>query len=149
MAGQRLESVEDQFEEFFDVNAVDDVEDDFHKQSDFYNRRDSKTQPNQRTQCMADLVKEEEFLNNKLKPQLQELIENIKIEERSKGPKSAVGECVTYFMEEKILSEIQGMAMANRPHGLLFLAIKFSMYIVKLVKTTDLLVLSENHQALF
>ena len=39
--------------------------------------------------------------------------------------------------------------MMNRPHGLLFLSLKFSMYIIKLVKTTDLLTLSENHQALF
>ena len=33
---------------------------------------------------MADKVNEEEFLEKKLKPALQELIENIKIEERSK-----------------------------------------------------------------
>ena len=54
-----------------------------------------------------------------------------------------------FFMEEKILSEIIGHAMANRPHGLLFLAIKFAMYIVKVIKSSDILVLSENHQALF
>jgi len=39
--------------------------------------------------------------------------------------------------------------MTNRPHGLLFLSIKFSMYIIKVIKSTDILVLSENHQALF
>ena len=48
-----------------------------------------------------------------------------------------------------MMSLIQGHAMMNRPHGLLFLSLKFSMYIIKLVRTTDLLTLSENHQALF
>jgi len=98
---------------------------------------------------MNDVVRETEFLEKKLKPQLQEIIENIKIEERPRKPNSEPGECLQFFMEEKMLSEIQGMAMANRPHGLLFLALKFSMYILKLVKTTDLLILTENHQALF
>ena len=93
MAGQRLESVEDQFEDFFDVNGEDDVDDDDmvggaqnkrEKDLDYYSRRDSKTSPNMRTQSMADKVNEEEFLEKKLKPALQELIENIKIEERSK-----------------------------------------------------------------
>ena len=57
-------------EEFFDVNEVDDVDDDHplsrHQKAsklDFYNRRDSKAHPNQRSQSMADKVKEEEFLN--------------------------------------------------------------------------------------
>ena len=76
---------------------------------------------------------------------MQEIIKNIEIEERNKNAKSPVGECVEYFIEEKMLSEIQGTAMANRPHGLLWLSIKFSMYIIKVVKSTDILVLSENH----
>ena len=57
---------------------------------------------------MADLVKEEEYLTKKIKPELQELIKNIEIEERSKTNRSQVGECVEYFMEEKMLSEILG-----------------------------------------
>lgn len=140
-------------EEFFDLNAIDDVDDDNpmsqQQKIDFYNRRDSKAHPNHRSQSMADKIKEEEFLNSKLKPALQEIIENIKIEERGRRANDEPGECVTYFMEEKMMSLIQGHAMMNRPHGLLFLSLKFSMYIIKLVKTTDLLTLSENHQALF
>lgn len=52
-------------------------------------------------------------------------------------------------MEEKMLSEILGQSMANRPHGLLFLTLKLSMYIIRHVKSFDVLTLSENHQALF
>ena len=62
---------------------------------------------------------------------------------------SDTGECVELFMEEKMLSEIIGAAMTNRPHGILFLAIKFSMYIIKVVKSCDVLVITENHQAIF
>ena len=55
-------------EEFFDVNCLDDVDDDDNPVSqakiDFYNRRDSKAHPNARSQSMADKVKEEEFLNS-------------------------------------------------------------------------------------
>lgn len=59
------------------------------------------------------------------------------------------GECLMFMIEEKMLSEIIGHSMANRPHGILFLTIKFAMYIIKVVKSHDILVLSENHQALF
>ena len=98
---------------------------------------------------MADREKEEAFLADKLKPELQEMIKNIELEERGKSVLSDTGECVMFFMEEKMLSEIIGHAMTNRPHGLLFLVIKFTMYIIKVVKSSDILVLSENHQALF
>ena len=61
MASERLDSVENEMEEFFDVNEVDDVDDDnpmsssarrkmmMGKEVDFYNRRDSKKQPNMRS----------------------------------------------------------------------------------------------------
>ena len=62
MASERLDSVENEMEEFFDVNEVDDVDDDnpmssssinrrkmLSKDVDFYNRRDSKAHPNQRS----------------------------------------------------------------------------------------------------
>ena len=80
MASERLDSVENEMEEFFDVNEVDDVDDDnpmsssarrkmmMGKEVDFYNRRDSKKQPNMRSQSMADKEKEIEFLEKKLKP---------------------------------------------------------------------------------
>ena len=48
-----------------------------------------------------------------------------------------------------MLSDIIGSSMANRPHGILFLALKFSMYIIKVVKSQDVLIIKENHQALF
>lgn len=79
MASERLDSVENEMEEFFDVNEVDDVDDDnplsnkrlmINKDADFYNRRDSKAHPNQRSQSMADKEKEIEFMEKKLKPQL-------------------------------------------------------------------------------
>ena len=73
MASQRLDSVEGEMEEFFDVNALDDVDDDNPRPGqdgkiDFYNRRDSKAQPNQKMQSMNDKVREQEFLDKKLKP---------------------------------------------------------------------------------
>jgi len=43
---------------------------------------------------MNDVVRETEFLEKKLKPQLQEIIENIKIEERPRKPNSEPGECL-------------------------------------------------------
>ena len=55
-------------EEFFDLNAMDDVDDDNpmsqQQKIDFYNRRDSKAHPNHRSQSMADKIKEGEFLNS-------------------------------------------------------------------------------------
>ena len=55
---------------------------------------------------MADRIKEKEFLEKKIKPELQEIIKNIEIEERNKGQRSEMGECVEFFIEEKMLSEI-------------------------------------------
>ena len=98
---------------------------------------------------MTDLVKEQEFLEKKIKPELQEIIKCIEIEERKKTSESQIGECLNYFMEENMLSDIQGQSMANRPHGILFLDLKFSMYIIKVVKSQDVLIIKENHQALF
>ena len=85
----------------------------------------------------------------KIKPELQELIKNIEIEERGKEPQSDVGQCLEFFLEEKMFGEIIGQSMNNRPHGILFLSIKFCMFMIKVVKSADILVLSENHQALF
>lgn len=116
---------------------------------DFYNRRDSKVSPNERSQTMDDLVKEKHFLDKKIRPELQEIIKNLEIEERGKTNKSEPGECLQYFMEEKMLSEILGLSMTNRPKGILFLTLKLTMYIIKHVKSFDVLTLSENHQALF
>lgn len=39
--------------------------------------------------------------------------------------------------------------MTNRPHGLLFLQLKFTMYIIKVVKSTGIFEHQEFHQALF
>ena len=94
---------------------------------------------------MADRVKEEQFLNSKIKPELQEIIKNIEIEEKDKSNRSDIGECVMYFMEEQMLSHVMGLSLGNRPHGFLFLGLKFSMYIIKVVKSTDLLSLGPNH----
>ena len=56
MASERLDSVENEMEGFFDVNELDDVDDDNPlsrkkngKDIDFYNRRDSKAHPNHRS----------------------------------------------------------------------------------------------------
>lgn len=57
---------------------------------------------------MTDRIKEEEFLEKKIKPELQEIIKNIEAEERGKRHGSDMGECVMYFIEEKMLIDIQG-----------------------------------------
>ena len=98
---------------------------------------------------MQDVLKEQTFLEKKIKPELQEIIKQIEIEERNKTSESPIGECLNYFMEENMLSDIQGQSMTNRPHGILFLGLKFSMYIIKVVKSQDVLMIRENHQALF
>ena len=87
LAGERLDSVGPDFEEFFEVNDQVDGED---GKIDFYNpRRDSKMAPNSRGgQAMEDVEKERAFLEKKIKPELQEFIKNIEIEEYCKTSNS-------------------------------------------------------------
>lgn len=93
MASQRLDSLGPDFEEYFEVSALSDDDDDtahstpFSAPStnedgaiDFYNkskkeaeriRRDSKSSPNNtRRQSIVDRDREETFLSSKLKPEL-------------------------------------------------------------------------------
>lgn len=77
------------------------------------------------------------------------MIKMIRIEEGKKTQKSPVGEAVEFFIDERIISELCGMATVNRPRGLLFLSLKFTMYIIKVVKSTDILALSDTHIAIF
>ena len=154
----------EELEEYFDLEGVDDEDEvrgnPFHPAQGVrpldesvkipLGKKSSSTKaPNYQAQTMSDIVSEREFLEKKIKPELQKIIKNLEIEERGKTEKSDPGECLTFFMEEKMLSELLGQSMANRPHGLLFLTLKLSMYIVKHVKSFSVLTLSENHQALF
>ena len=58
-------------------------------------------------------------------------------------------EVIDFFIEEKLLPEIIGYSLTNRPKGLLYLTLKFLTYIIKIVKSADILAMRGNHEALF
>ena len=58
-------------------------------------------------------------------------------------------EIIDHFLEEKMFIDILGYSMTNRPKGLLYLTLKFLTYIVKIVKSNDVLAMRGNHEALF
>lgn len=96
-AAERMDSVGPEMEEFFEVNAEDDGDGEVNNVAgsiDFYKRRDSKTTPNSRKQSMNDKMKEEYYLDKKIKPELQEIIKQIELEEKHKNSDSEIGECL-------------------------------------------------------
>ena len=100
---------------------------------------------------MQDIVKEEEFLDKKIKPELQEIIKNIELEQKERRATGSYTdmEVIDFFIEENMLIEILGYSMGNRPKGLLYLTLKFLTYIIKIVKSADILAMRGNHEALF
>ena len=98
---------------------------------------------------MHSLMKEKNYLTQKVKPQLQQIIAAIEVEEKGKKKDHAIGECVEYFIKEKMLSEILGLALSNRPTGVLFVAIKLTTFLIKVVNSTDILHHADAHGALY
>ena len=96
-----------------------------------------------------ELKKERDYLNAHIKPHLQTVISMIEIEEREKKKmKSAMGECVEYLLQENMIQVLCGLARSDRPKGLLNLSLKFIMYIMRNVKSTEILNYGPNHAAL-
>ena len=62
--------------------------------------------------------------------------------------KSAMGECVEYMLQENMVQLLCGLAKGDRPKGLLNLVLKFVMYIMRNVKSTEILNYGQNHAAL-
>ena len=48
---------------------------------------------------MHSLMKEKNYLTDKVKPQLQTIIAAIEVEERGKKKDDAIGDCVEYFIK--------------------------------------------------
>ena len=64
----------------------------------------------------------------------------VEIEERDKKKmKSAMGECVEYLLQENMVQVLCGLAKGDRPKGLRNLVLKFVMYIMRNVKSTEIL----------
>ena len=84
-----------------------------------------------------------------LKKPLQTIIYMIEIEERAKRKnKSAMGECVEYMLQENMLQVLCGLAKGDRPKGLLILVLKFVMYTMRNVRSTEILNYGQNHTSL-
>ena len=97
----------------------------------------------------AELAKERAYLDEHIKPHLQRIIGGIEVEERGKKKMhSAMGECVEYLLQENMVQVLCGLARSDRPKGLLNLSLKFIMYLMRNVKSTEILNYGPNHAAL-
>ena len=97
----------------------------------------------------TDTKAEGEYLIKHLKKPLQTLIFMIELEERGKRKgKSAMGECVEYMLQENMLQVLCGLAKGDRPKGLLILVLKFVMYTMRNVRSTEILNYGQNHLSL-
>ena len=97
----------------------------------------------------ADTKAEDDYLTKHLKKPLQTIIYMIELEERGKRKtKSAMGECVEYMLQENMLQVLCGLAKGDRPKGLLILVLKFVMFTMRNVRSTEILNYGQNHQSL-
>ena len=105
--------------------------------------------PNPNKSSQPAPTKDEEYLTKHLKKPLQTIIYMIEIEERAKRKnKSAMGECVEYMLQENMLQVLCGLAKGDRPKGLLILVLKFVMYTMRNVRSTEILNYGQNHTSL-
>lgn len=96
-----------------------------------------------------DLKKEKNYLDTQIKPHLQTVIRLVEIEEHEKMKmKSAMGECVEYLIQENMIQVLCGLAKGDRPKGLLNMSLKFIGYIMRNVRSTEILNYGPNHMAL-
>lgn len=70
------------------------------------------------------------YLEDKLKPRLQEVLDAILSEDEDLREQKTIGDCMEYVLKEGVLSELVAYGKSNKPEGLFIICIKFISYII-------------------
>ena len=76
------------------------------------------------------------FLEEKLKPKLQDVLDSILSEDEELRQQKTIGDCLEFVLKEGILSELVAYGKSNKPDGLFVVSIKFITYVILDVQST-------------
>jgi len=88
------------------------------------------------------------FLDEKLKPRLQTVLDAILIEDEELREQKTIGDCLEYVLKHDILSELVAYGKSNKPEGLFIISIKFLTFVILDIQSTHILNHKEVHPAI-